>query len=396
MSPLEAALFCIFLPSLPLLADTYLVLPFFNHTTKSNLNWIGESVAEDLRDALASEGVLTVSREDRQEAYRRLSIRPFALLTKASVVKLAEIVDADHVIFGQFELREDSSNPNSRGTLKISAEILDLHNLRKGPDFMAVGALEDLASLQNHISWQALQFAVPKKAPSEEEFRQKRPPIRVDALEHYIRGLMAQHEEQKLKLLTQAVRIDPRYSPAAFELGKLQLERDHYAAAAEALSKVSPLDNRYRQAQFYLGAAKFYLKDYAGAQRAFETVVAEVPLNEVWNNLGVIQSRREDLAAARDSFEKAVEGDRSDPDYHFNLGYVLWKAREFEKAAASLRRALERDPEDSEATTLLGRCLKQSGPKPGETKEGWERLKSNYEESAYLQLRSILQGEQKP
>lgn len=377
-------------------AETFLVLPFFNHTTQNNLDWIGESIAENLRDALASEAALTISREDRQEAYRRLTIRPFSLLTKASVMKIAETVDADQVIYGHFELKKDEANPASRGTLKISAEILDLHNFRKGPDFMAVGAMEDLAALQNHISWQALQFVMPKTSPSEEEFRKNRPPVRVDALENYIRGLTAQNEDQKLQLFAQAIRIDPRYSQAAFEMGKLQLERDNYKAAADALEKVSPVDNRHREAQFYLGSAKFYLKDYAASQKSFETVVAEVPLNEVWNNLGVVQSRRDSLAPAIESFERALEGDNSDPDYHFNLGYVLWKAGEFEKAAASFRATLDRDPEDGEATKMLGRCLQKSKPKPGETKEGLERLKFDYEESAYLQLRSILQSGKKP
>jgi Tfp pilus assembly protein PilF len=380
----------------PAAGETFLVLPFFNHTTQSNLDWIGESIAENVRDALAAEGALTISRDDRLEAYRRLTIRPLSLLTKASVLKIAETVDADRVIYGHFELRKEETGPVSRGTLKISAEILDLHKVRKGPDFMAVGALEDLAALQNHISWQTLQFVMPETAPSEEEFRKSRPPLRVDALEYYIRGLTAVNEEQRIQLFSQAIRIDPRYSQAAFELGKLYWEKDNYKAAAESLEKVSPLDSRHREALFYLGSSRFYLKDYAGAQKALSAVVQEVPLNEVWNNLGAVQSRRNDLASATESFEKALEGDASDPDYHFNLGYVQWKAGNFEKAAASFRAAVERDPDDKEATTMLGRCLKNSGPRPGETREGLERLKYEYAESAYLQLRSILQSGKKP
>lgn len=390
-----AIVFLISLPS-PARGETFLVLPFFNHTSQSNLNWIGESIAENVRDALAAEGALTVPRADRQEAYRRLTIRPLSLLTKASVLKIAETVDADQVIYGHFELRKEESGPVSRGTLKISAEILDLHKVRKGPDFMAVGALEDLAALQNHISWQTLQFVMPETSPSEEEFRKSRPPLRVDALEYYVRGLTALNEEQKIHLFSQAIRIDPRYSQAAFELGKLYWDKDNYKAAAESLEKVSPLDSRHREAQFYLGTSKFYLKDYAGAEKALAGVAQEVPLNEVWNNLGAVQSRRDDLGGAMESFGKALEGDISDPDYHFNFGYVQWKAGNFEKAAASFRAALDRDPDDEEATKMLGRCLKSSGPRPGETREGLERLKYEYEESAYLQLRSILQSGKKP
>ena len=38
--------------------------------------------------------VLALDREERLEAFRRLSIRPYALLTRASVIKLAESLDA--------------------------------------------------------------------------------------------------------------------------------------------------------------------------------------------------------------------------------------------------------------------------------------------------------------
>ena len=35
-------------------AETTLVLPFFNHSKSPNLDWIGESIAESVHDALAS------------------------------------------------------------------------------------------------------------------------------------------------------------------------------------------------------------------------------------------------------------------------------------------------------------------------------------------------------
>ena len=53
---------------------------------------------------------------------------------------------------------------------------------------------------------------------------------------------------------------------------------------------------------------------------------------------------------------------------------------------------MERDPEDADAPVLLARCLKQSGPRTGEPQtQGMERLKTNYEESAWFQLKAILQ-----
>jgi TolB-like protein len=64
-------------------ADNYLVLPFVNMSADKSLDWIGDSLGEAVREALAAEGLVSVQREDRTEAYQRLSIRPYALLTKA-------------------------------------------------------------------------------------------------------------------------------------------------------------------------------------------------------------------------------------------------------------------------------------------------------------------------
>jgi len=390
------ALFFLPVLAVSLRAETFLVLPFFNQTSQSSLDWIGESIGENIRDTLAAEGGLTVSREDRQEAYRRLTLKPYSLLTKASVIKLAEVLDAGEVIFGRFELQQDpTAGQGSRGTLRITAQILDLRRIHEGPEFVAIGAMEDLAALQTHLAWQTLQITMPKAAPDEDEFHKRRPPVRVDAMEYYIRGLLAASEEQKHHFFTQAARIDPGFSQPCFQLGRLNWLRKNYRTAAEWFGRVRPTDNNYRAAAFFGGACRYYLGDYGAAQAAFELVAKDVPMNEVINNLAAAQSRR-NLPEALENFKKALEGDPNDAVYLFNLGYALWKRGEFAPAAERFRAVLQRDPDDQQATTLLGMCLRKSGPRPGDAKtEGLERLKHEFEESAFLQLRSILEGGKK-
>src|SRR6516165_5976040 len=117
-------------------AETALVLPFFNHAKAAGMEWIGESIAESVRDSLASDGMLVLDRDDRIEAYRRQSLRPGAELTHASVIKLGESVDASTVIYGFFEvLPPAASNPASKGSLRITARVLDIKRSRQGPAF---------------------------------------------------------------------------------------------------------------------------------------------------------------------------------------------------------------------------------------------------------------------
>lgn len=373
-------------------AETFLIFPFFNVSKTANIDWVGESLSESVREALANEGVIAIDREDRREAYRRLSIRQNSQLARGTVIAIGQSLDAEQLIYGSYELIPPSgSPPKGRGTLRITAQILDLKKMSRGPEYMELGALEDLAKLQTHLAWQTLQFVVPKSAPSEQEFRKRQTIPRIDALENYVRGLLAKTSEQKIQLFTQAAHLEPKYSQAEFQLGRLQWKKKSYRSAAESLTKLEPGADHYREAAFLLGLCRYHLGDFHGAVESFQFVAHSVPLNEVLNNLGAAQSRQ-NLPESLENFKKALEGDSADPDYQFNVGYVLFKQGDLQGAADKFRAVLERDPEDAGAITMLGRCLKKPPVRAVDLKtEGLERLKDNYEESAYLQLKAVLE-----
>jgi len=373
-------------------AETVLVLPFFNHSNSANLDWIGESFAESVGDSLSSEGVLVLDRATRLEAYRRLSMRPSAEITHASIIKIGQALDASVVVYGFYELLPAANGDNqSRGSLRVTARLLDLQHTVQGAPFGEVGALEDLAGIEVRLGWQVLAFLRPKTAPPEEDFVKARPSVRIDAVENYIRGLLAASPEQRDRFFTQAVHLDENYSQPCFQLGKAYWAKKDYKTAANWLAHTNRSDPHYLEAQFFLGLCRFYIGDYAGAERAFQTVAAAVPLNEVFNDLGAAQSRLNHSADAAASFQKALDGDGADPDYHFNLGYVQWRAGRFDEAAASFRAALARSPNDDETAILLSRAMAREGPRPGDANlQSRERLKTNYEEAAYRQLQAEL------
>ena len=372
-------------------AETTLVLPFFNHTKSTNLDWVGESIAESVRDSLASEGLLALDREDRLEAYRRLSLRPGAELTHASILKIGESLDASKVIYGFYELLASEPGKESKGSLRISARILDLKHTRLGALYSELGAIEDIGTLQVHLGWQTLQMINPKSVPEERSFMQARPSVRLDAVESYVRGLLSTSAEQRHHYFTQAARLDAHYSQPCFQLGKIYWEKKDFKVAAGWLERVARSDPHYLEAQFFLGLCRYANGEFKGAEQSFQLVAGNIPLNEVYNDLGVVQAQLQDYTNAAVNFRKALEGDDADPDYHFNLGTALWRSGQFPSAADSFRAALARNASDNEATTMLGRCLKKEGPRPGDTRaEGKPRIKNNYEEAAYRQLQAEL------
>ena len=145
---------------------------------------------------------------------------------------------------------------------------------------------------------------------------------------------------------------------------------------------------------FFAGLARFELADFAGAEKSFQALTEAVPLGEIWNNLGAAESRR-NLPQAADNFARALEGDPNDPDYHFNLGYAMLKKGDFIGAAERFRAVLDRTPGDQMATLMLGRSLKKQPLlfRGADARfQALERVKRNYDERAYRELKSLLES----
>ena len=374
-------------------ADTVAVLPLFNadESRASNLNWIGESVAETIHDSLSSAGMLVLAREDREEVFRRLSIRPEVVLTRATVIRIGENLDAGRIIYGDYKLEGAELGATSlKSNIRLTVRSIDLKKLREGQPFEQSGALENLTRMQTNLAWMALHDLDPERTPPQDQFLRDHPAVRIDANESYIRGLMSGNPEQRMKLFTQAAKLDDHFSQPNFQLGRMLFVRKDYKTSAQWLEKVTRNDSHFEEASFLLGICRYQQGDFDAAAKQFRTVLAELPLNEVFNDLGASLSRRNDTAAG-ENFRKALEGDDGDPDYWFNLGYFLWKQGKYSEAAEKFRAALDRSPEDQEATAMLGRCIKMDGPHPGDPKsEGRERIKTAFEDSAWRQLQAEL------
>src|SRR5579872_3188071 len=92
--------------------QTVAILPFANvsrtgmsSSDPSALDWIGESIAETLREAGGARGVAVLERDELLDAYRRLKLHERLQLTEASILKIGESVDAEQVVSGTFEYR---------------------------------------------------------------------------------------------------------------------------------------------------------------------------------------------------------------------------------------------------------------------------------------------------
>jgi tetratricopeptide (TPR) repeat protein len=356
------------------------MLPFTNVSTPAaaNQSWLAESIPEALRQSLLAKGAPAISRDDVMLAFSDLKLRPATELTQASVLKLGQTLDADRVVFGTYRIEAES--------VTIEAMVSDRSRARVYGPFRESGLLVELDRLEAHLAWQALSVLLPGAAGPEGNHRALRPAVRVGGEENFIRGLIATTPADREKFYIQAARADPRFARPALELGKIELARKNFKAAADWLTRVESADTSFPEASFYLGVARFRLNDLPAAQAAFERITEVLPAAEVFNNLGVVESRRNSLHALS-TFREALEVNPSQADYHFNMGFILFKTGQFDAAADRFRAVLERNPADQTATILLGRALKADSFRKGSSADARltnaERFKDSLEEPTF-------------
>lgn len=369
---------------------TLVVLPLKNNSAYPDVTWVGDSVAETLRSELNSAGQIVLSRDEVEEGLKRLNLRPGAPYTKATLIKIGQTLGADNIVYGRYDVRLPSGETQlKKGVIEITSHSIDLRKSRDGHEITETGNLTELSRLEEHLSYQYASELQPG-VWNVDHFIAPGKLIRLDAKESYIRGLLAGTPEQKLKWQQQAVALEPGYASAQFELGKLYLSRKDFKLAQDWLGKVPPTSPDFSAARFRMGLGSFQAADYNAAANYFKEVSMKVPLSEVFNNLGASESRLNQPRAIED-LKKAVEGDQNDPVYSYNLGLALYKAGRFDEAAIALRPLATVAPGDREGTALRERVEQKTPYTSGSTRGiGTERLKENFDETAFRILRAVL------
>ncbi len=379
-------------------ARTILVFPFENRSGRPDLSWISESFAEVLSSRLAAPGSYVLGREERNGAYAQLEIPPQTPLTLASEYEVAEILGVDWAVFGTFSVEGQR--------LAARAQLLDTQRLRLAPALEVTGELAELVDLETQLAWRLLAAHDPSfTVGKEEDFRRQFPEVRLDAFENYIRGVLATDDEIRIHFLTEADRLNPRDHRAAFELGEYYFDAKDYSSSAKWLRKLDEGDADHPEALFHLAVDEFFLGEPLAAEKGFESLARQIPLNEVWNNLGVMRARRGGYAEALADFDRAYRADPTDADFCFNLGACLWSLGRYNEAVEVLEQCLRLSEEDAEARGLLAAVLGKIGDSSRQHRElqwlaehegsPWEqeeltkdfapelRLKKNYDGRAF-------------
>ena len=299
--------------------------------------------------------------------------------SRATIYEIAQQIDADYVVVGRYNF--------DGNTFTAYAQVMDLSKLRLSPQLTESGPLTSLITIQTALTWDVLNALNLTINVSKQQFIAQFPPIRLDALENYIRGIVATKEQEKIKYFKEALRLEPNHTLAMLQLAKTYYNAREYEPAITWFSKIPETDRNGNEAQFYLGMAAYYSGQYDKAEAAFKFLSSRLPLTEVYNNLGVVASRRGEKHA-RSYFEKSIQTDPNDTDYHFNLAVELYREGDAPGAIRQLRELLAIRP-DQEAKSLMDSLSAGSQPKD---RLPLERIKRNYDESSFRQLAAEIEN----
>ena len=279
------------------------------------------------------------------------------------MLRIAQNMDADFVILGRF-----TSDGKS---LVVESQILRVSPTKLLPAIRETGSLDSLMDLHVRLLWRLLSANDRTYTRSLEDFSKVQRPLRLDAFEHYVRGLLASEDDPRLRELREAARLEPEWPDPDFAIGDAYYSRRDCESALIWFAKVPKTHDRYVESVFATGVCRLLMNQPERAEEVFvslqealrHNLVSGADLPEILNNLALARSRQSKTPAAVTDLRRAAELDPDEDDYPFNLGLLALGAGDFASAADHFREASEREPDNAENRALMILALEKGGKK---------------------------------
>ena len=348
-----------------------IVVPFDNPTQDPRLGWMREGAAILLSEMLMSSGDVVIDREERLQAFDRLQLPSNAVLSRASTIKVGQVVAASLVVGGTIAMQGDQLIARARGVRIDTGRLL--------AEMEASGAVSDLYGIFGRL---AQQVRGSTEAPS--PISDRLPPA-PQVFELFVKGLVADTPSAALAFLEQTLKAAPQFDRARLAIWDIHSEASDYLKALDAVTAIRATSRFSRDGRFRRSLSLINLKRWDDALETLRALQKDEASAPVSNAIGVAELRRVASPApgrAAFYFSQASELDPSDGDLFFNLGYAYWIDKDPKAAIYWLREAVRRDPGDGDAHFILGVALQQTGSTSEATRERElaSRLSSKYAE----------------
>ena len=311
--------------------------------------WLGEAAAVLMADGLEARGIGVITRDERADAFDRLGLPVSSALTRATTLRIAELMGATDVVFGDVHV-------GSR--LAVRARLV---SVAEGRELPAVTGEEELAALFPFFDQLAGTLAGRTGyALTSESVRPA--PLPLEVFEDYVKGLVAATPDAQRRFLEDAMVQAPhdgRVMTALWQVYTTVGAHDLALETASATPSESPL---FRKARFAVALSLIALGRFDGALIELEALGAASARPAVANAAGVARLRRRvDGWPATEAFTAAVELAPGNTTYLFNLGYGFALAGNAERALFWLRETVRYDAADGAAHLVMSAVLAGQG-----------------------------------
>jgi tetratricopeptide (TPR) repeat protein len=359
----------------------YLVFPFENAGASPRLDWLSEGLEELTIQRLFAAGQQVYSHAGRASEMDRYGLPANAKLSRAAMLHIADDLDADFVIFGSFASDGQKLTVESR-ILRVN--VMSDHTVANAKALLAPvresGPLNSLMDLHLRLVWRLISANDSAYRLSLAEFSKAQRPLRLDAFEHYIRGLLVSEDEGRFRELREAARLEPEWPDPDFALGQAYYVRRDCNSAIPWFARVPNSHQRHFEAIFATGVCRLLLnqpdraeevfaalqttpKSNAAGEGAAGNAISNVEMPEILNDLAIAQVRQGKAGPALADLQRATQLDPDDDDYPFNLGLLALRAKDFAGAADYFHEASQRSPENPEDRAMLIVSLEKGGKK---------------------------------
>lgn len=303
------------------------ILPFHNSSGDQSLDWLGSSLAQMLSTDVGQSASLRVVAPERiSQTVRDLQILPSAMFDPATLKRLAELSNADTLVWGQYSKSGDQ--------VRIDATVQDFKHAHT-TQLTQSGTEKDVLAAVDHLAGQIREnLALSRSIIKELQGQSFKPSTgSLAALHQYDQGVELARQGNFLdaqKQFDTATKEDPKFALAYSGLAETYAQLGQEDDAERASQQAVGLSDNLPAAEKYLILAKHdaVLKTYPKAIEEYENLAKVSPENS---------------------------------DLLFALADLYEKSSEFDKAKDEYAKVLTLDPKRVDGLLAMGRVEIESG-----------------------------------
>jgi TolB-like protein/Flp pilus assembly protein TadD len=377
------------------------VLPFDNLSDEPGQEYLSQGLTEEMISQLSVLSPQNLGVVGRQSALQ------FGKST-ASAKQIGQTLKVDYLLDGSVRLA------NNR--VKITAELIDVRTEQQLWSRSYERNLEDVLALENEVAQQIASEIRIQLSPSEKARLAAPRPVVPDAFQAYLKGRYAMSRrdlegmQKSIQFFQQAIALDPKYALAFTGLAdtynllafySVMPPRDVYPKSKDAAQKALALDDSLAEAHAALADVSLHFDyDWKRAENHFLEAIRRNPnyptAQQWYAAMLALEGRSEEsrrhmeLALRLDpvsapistdlalvdfyagNFDAAIEKCRRsmeiEPNYHmahFWLARAYLQKKMVNEAKQEFQKAIELQPNNLLAVSLLGHAMAVSGDRAG-------------------------------